>query len=168
MARLGRNRISAEVTKPQDGTAARGAKPGERYCAFCGDAANIHGSATERFGEAFCSEGHAEEFVKAVGAARVRAAAAATSTEVQPFGGAAEGALKQRDWKAYVGKALCWGAPLVALVFVLGGGGVVFGAAGALLPYLALLACPLGMYFAMRSMSSAGDRKNPGDREGEK
>lgn len=166
MARLGRNRISAEVTKPQDGTGARGAKPGERYCALCGDAANIHGSATERFGEAFCSEGHAEEFVKAVRTARVQSAAAAPSTTEIERPGAAEAVPKLPDWKAYLGKALCWGAPLVALVFLLGGGGAVLGAAGALLPYLALLACPLGMYFMMRTTSKMGDKGNPGDKGG--
>lgn len=165
MAKLGRDRAWGEVTTPQDGKGAE-ARPGERHCATCGQGVNTDGPAIARFGEGFCSEGHAEEFVKAVGAARVQAAAAATSTEVQPFGGAAEGALKQRDWKAYVGKALCWGAPLVALVFLLGGGGAVLGAAGALLPYLALLACPLGMYFMMRTTSKMGDKENPGDKGG--
>ena len=150
-----------------NGTGDRDAKPEERYCGTCGRDATVDGPALERFGEVFCSEEHAEGFVKAVRAARVRtvAAAATSMAEVQPPG-AVDTAPKAGDWKAYLGKALCWGAPLVALVFVLGGGGVVLAAAGALLPYVALLACPLGMYFMMRSMSKTGDKENPGDRGG--
>jgi hypothetical protein len=53
----------------------------------------------------------------------------------------------------------CVGAPLLALAFLAGGGGAVLGAAGALVPILAFLACPLAMYFMMRSMSKMGDKE---------
>jgi len=132
---------------------------------------NVKGSAIERFGEAFCSEGHAEEFVKEVRAVRIQAAMRAPEPStggIEQSGGATKGAPKRRDWKAYLGKALCWGAPLLALVLLLGGGGAVLGAAGALLPFLALLACPLGMYFMMRSMSKMGEKEHPQDRGEEK
>ena len=63
----------------------------------------------------------------------------------------------RRDWKAVLGRALCWGAPLLIVAVLLAGGtGALTGAAGAALPFLAALACPLGMYFMMRSMSKTG------------
>jgi Protein of unknown function (DUF2933) len=63
------------------------------------------------------------------------------------------------------GEAFCWGAPLLVVTFVLAGGtGVVAGAAGAVLPFLAALACPLGMYFMMRGMSKMGDHGNTKDK----
>ena len=170
MTRLGPSRTTKEGTGPQDGAGTREGMPRERHCALCGQAANMSGPAIERFGEPFCSEGHAEEFAKEVRAARVQARAASQhpTTEIErPVGLTAE-QTKHRNWKAYLGKALCWGAPLAAVVFLLGGGGAVLGAAGALLPFLAALACPLGMYFMMRSMSKMGDRDKPGDKGGEK
>ncbi|MBI2555462.1 MAG: hypothetical protein HYV92_13820, partial [Candidatus Rokubacteria bacterium] len=74
-----REKLSGKVTTPQDGKGAGVKKPSERYCAVCGADANVHGLAVERSGELFCSDGHAEEFVKEVRAARVQAAAAALS-----------------------------------------------------------------------------------------
>jgi hypothetical protein len=122
----------------------------------------------DRFGEPFCSEAHAEEFVKDVRAARVQAAALAPSTAERQPAEAADGTVPQRDWKAYLGKALCWGAPVLAVVFLLGGGSALVGAASGLLPVLALLACPLGMYFMMRSMSKKGQQDDRGDTGGQK
>jgi len=52
----------------------------------------------------------------------------------------------------------------LALVFLLGGGSAVLGAAGAFLPALALLACPLGMYFMMRAMTKMEHKEHGGDR----
>ena len=168
MARLG-NRIVAEVTTPQNGAGAGDTKPGERYCAFCGEAANVQGLATERFGEPFCSEGHAEEFVKAVRTARVQIAAASPgTTEIARAESSAEDAPKPPSWKGLLKMGLCCGAPLLVLVVLAGGGGAVLGAAGALLPALAMLACPLGMYFMMRSMSKRGDHENSKDKGGER
>ena len=168
MARLGPHRLPADVTTPPNGTGAPDAKPGERYCARCGQRAGAGEAAIDRFGEAFCSEAHAEEFVQAVRAARVQAAVKA-ETAVERAGVPADAAAPQRDWKASLGKALCWGAPLLVVAFVLvGGTGALVGAAGAILPFLALLACPLGMYFMMRTMSKTGERGNPKDKGGDR
>jgi hypothetical protein len=56
---------------------------------------------------------------------------------------------------------------VVALVLV-GGTGALAGAAGAALPFLAMLACPLGMYFMMRGMSKTGDHGRPKDGGGDR
>ena len=166
MAKLGRHRFLADVTTPKDGEGASDTKPAERHCALCGQQARLEGTTIERFGEAFCSDAHAQDFVHAVRAARVQAAAGAR-TAVERAAVPAEAAPQHRAWKAYLGKALCWGAPLLVVAFVLAGGtGALAGAAGALLPVLALLACPLGMYFMMRSMSKTGHDR--GDKGGQK
>ena len=86
----------------------------------------------------FCSQSHADEFVQKVQAARIQAAVSAPT---------------QWDWKRYVKLGICIGAPLLALLVLAGGGSAVLGAAGTLLPVLAFLACPLAMYFLMRSMT---------------
>lgn len=166
-------KILREATMPQDGKGARVKKPGERYCAFCGADPNAYGLAVERFGEAFCSDGHAEEFVTEVRAARVQAAATAltvkpTTTEIERPEGPAAGTPKPQSWKRYLKMGACCGAPVLALVFLAGGGGAVLGAAGALVPLLALLACPIGMYFMMRGMSKMGHKENPKDKGEEK
>ena len=168
MARLGPHRLSADVTTPPNGTGAPDAKPGARYCARCGQPAGAGAAVIDRFGEAFCSAAHAEEFVQAVRTARVETAAAGRTAVEQP-GGSPAGAVPQRDWKASLGKALCWGAPLLVVAFVLAGGtGACVGAAGAVLPFLAALACPLGMYFMMRAMSKTGDHGNSKDKTGDR
>jgi len=168
MARLGHHRIAPEVTTPQDGAGAREATARERHCAICGRAANTNGLAIERFGEPFCSEGHAEEFVKAVQAARVQVVSAAPSTPKLEQGvTAGQGVSTARSWKGLLKMGLCCGLPILAIAVLAGGGGVVLGAAGALLPALAMLACPLGMYFMMRSMSKTG-HDDRGDKGGEK
>jgi predicted phage tail protein len=59
---------------------------------------------------------------------------------------------KQQGWKRYLKLGACCGAPLLVVLLLAGGGGALLGAAGAFLPYLAALACPLGMYFMMRGM----------------
>lgn len=46
-----------------------------RHCAYCGHPLAHDLLAPERFGEPFCSESHAEEFVTGVRAARIKAAA---------------------------------------------------------------------------------------------
>lgn len=158
---------SSRIEVPQDGHGA-GSDPAQaRYCAICGEAVNVMGPALERLGELFCSESHAEEFVRKVREARVQLAAAQAlqpTTEVSRAKAPADAARKHRDWKAHLGKGLCWGVPLLAFVFLLGGGGAVLGAAGALLPILAFLACPLVMYFMMRSMSKMGQKEPPQDK----
>lgn len=173
MSELARKNISRQVPTSPDGKGAGVEKPGARYCAFCGSDANLHGLAVERFGEVFCSDGHAEEFVKEVRAARVQGVATALSippstTEVERAEGPAAGAPKQRDWKRYLKLGACCGLPLLALVFLVGGGGAVLGAAGGLLPLLVALACPLGMYFMMRSMTKMEQKGDTDDKREDK
>ena len=130
-----------------------------RHCAYCGNTVTEEASAPERFGERFCSEAHAEEFVAGVRAARMQAAARPEKTEVHSGtkGGdaCALASPTQRGWSAYLKRSACWGAPvllLVALPLIWSGGWVATG--GSLLSVLALLACPVGMYFMMRGMMS--------------
>lgn len=92
----------------------------------------------------------------------------APKSEEQQLETPAAGAPKQRGWMRYLKMGACCGVPLLALVFLAGGGGVVLGTAGALLPYLAALACPLGMYFLMRSMTKMGQKENLQDKGEEK
>jgi len=123
----------------------------------------------ERFGEPFCSEKHADEFVAEVRAARAEAAAR---------GGTAEGAVGgsspaatcgfsqagQHGWTSYLKRAACWAAPLLLLLavpLVWSGGWAATG--GSLLSVLALLACPVSMYFMMRGMM--GMQRPSGDAE---
>jgi hypothetical protein len=168
MARLGRDRLSADLTTPPNGTGAPGARPAGRYCGLCGQSADPGEAAIERFGEAFCSEAHADEFVQAVRAARVEAAVTGP-TAVERAGSPANAATPSRDWKASLGKPLCWGVPLLVVALVLAGGtGALAGVAGAALPFLAILACPVGMYFMMRAMSKTGDHERPKDGGGDR
>src|SRR5712691_6291904 len=123
------------------------------YCGFCGQEVVDVPPLPERFGEVFCSEGHAEEFASGVRAARVQAAAAAdalTVTKPETDGQPASAA-KPGGWKMALKMAACCGLPMLALVVLAGGGGALLGAAGAVLPLLAALACPLGMFFMMRA-----------------
>lgn len=135
------------------------------YCPVCG--VEVSSPTEIRFGEPFCSLSHAEEFVEKVGAARIQEAAPRAvqvpEPEVQHPEVSALGAPKQRDWKRYLKMGACCGAPLLAVVFLAGGGGVVLGAAGTFLPFLAALACPLGMYFLMRSMWKTERKETPND-----
>ena len=157
MARLEPQPFSAHMTTTPNGADAPDLKPTPRYCGLCGQATSRGDEAIDRFGEAFCSDAHADEFVRSVRAARIQAAATVETT-FEGTGNTAPGADSQRDWKAIVGKALCWGAPLLVVALVLAGGtGALVGWAGAALPFLAVLACPLGMYLMMRGMSRMGD-----------
>jgi len=164
MTRLEQHRRSEEVAAPPDGHAAA-ATPADRYCGQCGQHVPAGGPSIERFGEPFCSEAHAEAFVQAVRATRVRAAATALAAGgTAPPDAPANGSPARRDWKAYLGKALCWGAPLLVVAVLLGGGTQVLGAASAFLPFLAVLACPLGMFLMMRAMAKRGQHGKGEDR----
>ena len=169
MARLGRHRFSTDVATPQDGAGTSEAGAAERYCALCGQQTSTSGPAIERFGEPFCSEAHAEDFVKAVRTARVQITAATPeTTEIARAESSAEAAPKPQSWKGPLKMAICCGAPMLALVVLAGGGGALLGAAGGLLPVLAALACPLAMLFMMRGMFKTGDKEKAGDKGGEK
>jgi len=164
MAEPAQEKMSRKVVLPQGGKGAQAKGPRDRYCAFCGGDADVHGLATERFGEVFCTDGHAQEFVKEVRAARIQVAAAARAVEPSAAGVERPGQPgaplpKQMGLKGLLKMAICCGAPLLALVVLAGGGGALLGAAGAIAPFLLLLACPLGMYFMMRSMSNKTEQK---------
>ena len=159
MADAGANRIVRESTAVMAASAARG-----RYCATCGREAGPEGGLVERFGEVFCSERHAEEFTQAVQTAKVQAAAGTGAPAACTVVSGASGPASR--WKASLGKALCWGVPLLAIVVFLGGGGSVLGRGSGLIPLAAALACPLGMYFMMRAMSNMGSTRHGDDGEG--
>jgi Protein of unknown function (DUF2933) len=112
--------------------------------------------AIERFGERFCSESHAEDFVAGVRAARIQGAAQ-DETRATACAPARAG---QLTWKDYLKQGACWGAPLLLLLAIpLLWTGSAWGATGgSLLSVLALLACPLGMYFMMRAMGQTDHR----------
>ena len=168
MTEPSREQNAARLTISENGIPRDEAR-GAGYCAFCGVEAASDGAAPERFGEVFCSEGHAEEFVKGVRAARGQAAAAVEAGRAQPRQDPDSVAASpaQPNWKRLLKMAACCGAPLLALVVLAGGGGALLGAAGALLPVLALLACPVGMYFMMRGMSK-GHQQQPKDKDQDK
>lgn len=138
------------------------------YCAFCGIERQAPGAMASRFGEPFCSEAHGEAFAAEVRAARVGAAASVEQGDArgpadpqgtEPGRAGAGGSSLGRVAKL----AVCCGLPLLAVAFLAGGGGVLLGAGAVVLPYLALLACPLGMFFMMRAMQ--GRTKNNDERE---
>ncbi len=167
MSRIERERIGAAGGENGAGTAGPGG--GARYCAVCGTAVDGESPPIERFGEPFCSEAHAAEFVDRVRGARVQAAARPPAAGSACAMGAGDAAAPGQRGKATLGRALCWGAPLLVLgVLLVGGTGALAGAAGALLPALAILACPLGMYLMMRSMSKMGHQDDRGDTDGRK
>lgn len=128
-------------------------------CGHCGRPIVEEVAVPSRFGERFCSEGHADEFAAAVRAARIAAAARredgdarATPTDGTACAMSPPG---QRGWGDFLKRATCWGAPvllLLAIPLVWSGGWAAAG--GSLLSVLAFLACPLGMYFMMRSMTN--------------
>lgn len=135
--------------------------PGARetgYCSYCGADLDGVSGLTMRFGERFCSDGHADAFVQEARAARIESAAIADqTTDAAPPGGKASSGW---DLKRALKMGACCGLPLLALVFLAGGGGALLGAGAAILPVLALLACPLGMFFMMRGMQGHGKGDN--------
>lgn len=146
------------------------------HCAYCGHPIPGDADTPERFGERFCSEAHADGFVAGVRAARIETAARAEArpaNQLERGGACALLPAGQRSWRDYVKRAACWGAPLLLLVaiplFWSGGWGA---AGGSLLSVIALLACPLGMYFMMRGMmnmnqpSGSEAQRDTRDKEG--
>ena len=134
------------------------------HCAYCGDGTPAGAAAYERFGERFCSEEHAAAFAEGVRAQRI--AAVARHEDAQGATRAAPPAIPQ-GWAGRLKRAACWGAPLLLLLAIplLASGGAL-AAAGSVLSLLAVLACPLGMYFMMRAMGGMqhGGAQHPGPR----
>jgi len=126
----------------------------ESYCTYCGVDLDQAADAPKRFGEPFCGDAHADAFVQEARAAKVESAAQADqATDAAPTRGQAPSGW---DLKRALKMGACCGLPLLALVFLAGGGGALLGAGAAVLPLLALLACPLGMFFMMRAMQGHG------------
>ena len=152
-----------DIATSENGQMPSSPKPVPSYCSFCGEATRSEGPPVERFGEVFCSDGHAEAFVREVRMARVQPAASAGGPEaqVERESDSMTTRPKPEGWKRYLKLALCCGAPLLAIVILAGGGGALLGAAGGLLPVLWFLACPLAMFFMMRAMSKAEHREQP-------
>jgi hypothetical protein len=122
----------------------------------------------ERFGEPFCSGSHAGEFAARVRAARIEAAIGREETQGRTIMGGDAGcnlpAQGSRGWAEYLKRAVCWGAPvllLLAIPLLWKGGWAAAG--GSFLSVVALLACPIGMYFMMRSMMTM--QTQPGTKE---
>lgn len=148
--------IAAARAGPNDSGPPRQA--GAHY-GFCGSEVNGSATGTRRFGEVFCGEEHAEAFAGEMRSARA-AAIAMKDGAVAGAAGAGEAdterpARAASGWslKQVLTMAISCGAPILALVFLAGGGGAWLGAGAAILPVLALLACPLGMFFVMRAMA---------------
>lgn len=155
-----------EVTEP--GT--NGRDPGRgpvTHCGFCGVDLDGASSVAPRFGEAFCSEAHADAFVGEVRAARAKVVALAGSVATDGGGtgrgGQEKAATGRWDLKRALTLVACCGLPILAVVVLAGGGGALLGAGATVLPVLALLACPLGMLFMMWGMRNHG-KDGSGDR----
>lgn len=136
------------------------------YCVYCGAEVDASRLMPRRFGESFCSEAHAETFVAEARAARLVVAARApvkTDGAEVPGRQNEKGGARRWDLKHALKMAVCLGTPLIAVAFLVGGGGALLGAGAAVLPYVALLACPLGMFFMMRGMQ--GHAKGDGESE---
>src|SRR5262245_5603086 len=123
------------------------------HCPICGKQPTKTERPIVSHGEVFCSSAHADEFNQAVRSARIQAAAKAPAA-------ASDGAIPGSVWRTRVARVVCWTVPTVALVAMAltlwNGIGWFGGAAVGVLPVLAALACPIGMYFMMRSMSGMG------------
>ena len=138
------------------------------YCAFCGEDLDPTAIAVRRFGEPFCGEAHAAAFVKEARAVRAEAVALAEGRrEVddrvpQDAAGPTKPVSKGWDLKRVLKMGACCAAPILVLVFLAGGGGALLGAGTAILPVLAVLACPLGMFFMMRAMAGHGKSESDG------
>lgn len=130
----------------------------ESYCTYCGIDLDRAADVPRRFGESFCSVAHADAFVQEARAAKgENAASAGQITDPATERGRASSVWKL---KRTLKMAACCGAPVLALVFLAGGGGALLGAGAAVLPLLAALACPLGMFFMVRAMHGHGKGDN--------
>lgn len=163
-------RPGIDALAPHNRSNGRGAPaPREMYCGYCGTALNPAGIVATRFGEPFCGEAHADAFAAEARVVTVDAAARALRTPGERGASAGPGAEvpapKAWDLKSALKMAVCCGAPLLALVFLAGGGAALLGAASAIVPVLALLACPLGMFFMMRAMRGHGKNESTDGRK---
>ncbi len=146
---------------PEAALTLNGGQPpsGGGYCGFCGIDLASAAIPARRFGVPFCNEAHAEAFAGEARAARAaRIAAADNEGERQSEGTADRASNKRWDLKRLLKMGVCCGLPILAVVFLAGGGGALLGAGAAVLPVLAVLACPLAMFFMMRAMQGHGEK----------
>ncbi len=122
-------------------------------CAYCGHGIPSEALPNTRFGEPCCSEEHAEAFAEGVRAERIARAARRGGSETAAC---AHSGASLQTWADRLKRAACWGAPLLLMLALplFWSGGALAAAGGSVLSLLALLACPLGMYFMMRAMGS--------------
>jgi len=68
----------------------------------------------------------------------------------------------------YLKQGACWGAPLLLLLAIplFWSGSATAATGGSILSVLALLACPLGMFFMMRAMGNMGHGAQPRAKDG--
>jgi len=142
---------------------------GKYYCPICGrEAADPN---LRRFGEYFCSDDHVTEYAQEV-RARVGKGVAAVGADagaVQPDG-TEPIAPKEGQLSRLLKLGACCAAPILALVILVpllgGSAGGLAAIGGNLFYFAALLACPLAMYFMMRSMQPKPQQeKEDGPRE---
>ena len=128
-----------------------------QHCGYCGSRVQDD-TRIERFGERFCSDAHADEFVAGVRAARIQ-----TANQMPVSMGCGLPTGGRQTWKDYLKRGACWGAPLLLLLAIplFWSGGATAAAGGSLLSLLAVLACPVAMYFMMRSMSGMDSGQTP-------
>jgi hypothetical protein len=132
-----------------------------KYCGQCGAPIAVDTPTIERFGERFCAARHAEEFADAVRASRVaQAANGESSPAICHLGSSA-----QRSWKDRLKRSACWAAPLLVLVALplFWSGNALAATGGSVLSLLAVLACPLAMFFMMRAMMPTQHHDARGD-----
>src|SRR5207247_4013318 len=92
------------------------------------------------------------EFAAGVRTARMETAARTEATSMS----CAMSSSGPPNWKGWLKRAACWGAPLLVLLAIplFWSGSAAAATGGSILSALALLACPLGMYFMMRAMGN--------------
>lgn len=128
----------------------RSAKTEQHYCPICGKDASD--PALKRFGEYFCSEAHVTEYAQDV-RARVgkEQAVVAQGEAVQP-NGAEPTAAEKGGLSRLLKLGACCAAPILALVILVPLLGSGTSGLATIAAFALFLACPLGMYFMMRSM----------------
>jgi hypothetical protein len=159
----------AEITRDADEVEKKTVSPpiavggrnvaGETFCPICGREATDPN--LKRFGEYFCSEAHVAEYAREIRAKRGTETAAiatmagteATTPLATETPEVAQTPQKKGRISGFLKMAACCGGMLLllpALGLVSAGG--LAAVAGSALSVVAVLACPIGMYFMMRMM----------------
>lgn len=156
------NRARGEIASPPVASVG-GNRVGESCCPICGR--DSTDPTLRRFGQYFCSEAHVAEFAREVRASAgkqdiLAAVGPAAAGAAEPKAGTPQkkGGLS-RLWKM---GACCGGILLLLVAIPLLGTGGLGASFGLLLTLAAFLACPIGMYFAMRGMTRMGQHGGHG------